>query len=450
MQILSKPIDTFTFEEVVEFCKQGYIEGFQLDYKKELPSKGLAKHFASFSNSRGGVIIIGVEEDKSGKPVVFDGITFDSKLADKIHQYATSVDPRPLYDLHVTNEVNGKVFILVRIYEGDRTPYYVHNEANIYVRSGNITDPISLASPEAVELLVGKKDKARLARENYIRIAEENYNDGLQAEERKRLKLIAVEKAKFQEQIENAKAQGQQPPAYHSQYYQKPLGSETSMLTILAQPYYPQKALCTPLDIKTNMEQIRYRKGSTDFPDLNVKPIQEGVFRFQHSFDGGLSCQQVFSTGLLFLADDVLRVDERRKHIYIETLAVYYVMFLKALKNFYSKFNYQGAIYGYVELDGINGAQLKRIVPNGYRGGMFWHEDEEVPLKNKYLWKVEIETSLLHDDQSLQDHIMSFIKEIYWSLGYEDVSDDLLKAFLKQNGWLVEPPQIDPSLPSNS
>ena len=194
----------------------------------------------------------------------------------------------------------------------------------------------------------------------------------------------------------------------------------------------------------------RYRKGGTDFPDLNVKPIQEGVFRFQHSFDGGLSCQQVFSTGLLFLADDVLRVDERRKHIYIETLAVHYVMFLKALKNFYAQFNYQGAICGYVELDGINGAQLKRIVPNGYRGGMFWHEDEEVPLKNKYLWKVEIETSLLHDDQSLQDHIISFIKEIYWSLGYEDVSDDLLKAFLKQNGWLVEPPQIDPPLSSNS
>lgn len=442
MQILSKPVDNFTFEEVVEFCKQGYIEGFQLDYKKELPSKGLAKHFASFSNSRGGVIIIGVEEDKSGKPVVFDGITFDSKLADKIHQYATSVDPRPLYDLHVTNEVNGKVFILVRIYEGDRTPYYVHNEANIYVRSGNITDPIGLASPEAIELLVGKKDKARLARENYIRIAKENYDAGLKAEERKRLKLIAVEKANYQKQIDKAKAQGQQPPEYNSQYYQKPLGTEVSMLTILLQPYYPQRALCNPNDIKNKIEQIRYRKGGTEYPDLNLKPIQEGVYRFQHNYDGGLSCQQVFSAGLMYLAEDVLRQDATRKHIYIETIAVYYVMFLQALKNFYTLFNYQGAIYGYVELDGINGAQLKRIVPNGYRGGLFWHEDEEVPLKNKYIWRVEIETALLYDDLALQGYIINFIKEIYWSLGYEDVSDDLLKAFLKQNGWLIEQPQV--------
>lgn len=450
MQILSKPIDTFIFEEVVEFCKQGYIEGFQLDYKKELPSKGLAKHFASFSNSRGGVIIIGVEEDKSGKPVVFDGITFDSKLADKIHQYATSVDPRPLYDLHVTNEVNGKVFILVRIYEGDRTPYYVHNEANIYVRSGNITDPISLASPEAVELLVGKKDKARLARENYIRIAKGNYEDGLKAEERRRLGLIAEEKTKYQQLVEKAKAEGTQTPQYKSQYYQKPLGSEVSMLTILLQPYYPQKALCTPKDIKTNIESIRYSNAHSDFPNLNVRPIQEGVFRFQHAYDGELNCEQVFSTGLMYLAKDVLRSDETNRHIYISNIAFYYIVLLHALRNFYKLFNYQGAINGFVELDGINGAQLKRITPTGYTGGHFWHLEEEVPLKNKYVWKVEIETSLLHDDQSLQDHIISFIKEIYWSLGYEDVSDDLLKAFLKQNGWLVEPPQIVPISPSNS
>jgi hypothetical protein len=311
MELLSRPINSFTFEDIVEFCRQGYIEGYQLDYKKELPSKGLAKHFAAFSNSRGGVIIIGVEEDKTGKPAGDEGIAFDGKLVDKIHQYATSVDPRPLYDLHVTNVVKGKVFILVRIYEGDRTPYYVHNEANIYIRSGNITDPISLASPEAVELLVGKKDKARLARENYIRIAKENYEAGLKAEEKKRLKLIAEEKAKTQE--------GQ---PLQSQYYQKPLGSEVSMLTILLQPYYPQKALCTPRDIKANIEQIRYHKDGIDFPDLNQKPIQEGVFRFEHNYDGGLSCQQVFSTGLLYLAKDVLRQDASRRHIYIETIAV--------------------------------------------------------------------------------------------------------------------------------
>lgn len=441
MEILSKPINTFTFEEVVEFCKQGYIEGFQLDYKKELPSKGLAKHFASFSNSRGGVIIIGVEEDKTGKPAIYEGIVFDSKLADKIHQYATSVEPRPLYDLHVTNEVNGKVFILIRIYEGDRTPYYVHNEANIFVRSGNITDPIGLASPEAIELLVGKKDKARIARENYIRIAKENYEAGLKVEEKKRLRLIAVEKANYQQQVERAKSQGQQPPEYRSQHYQKPLGSDVSMLTILLQPYFPLRALCTPRDIKANIEQIRYRKGSADFPDLNLKPIQEGVYHFSHNYDGRLNCHQVFSTGLLYFTDDLLRQDDTRRHIYIETVAAHYITFLKALKNLYVIINYQGAISGYVELDGINGAQLKRIVPNGYTSGHFWHLEAEIPLKNKYVWPIDIETFLLHDEIALQNHIISFIKEIYWSLGYEDVSDDLLKAFLKQNGWLVEQSQ---------
>jgi len=63
MDILNKPINSFGFQEIVAFCQEGHREGIQLDYKKDIPTN-LSKHFAAFSNTRGGVIIVGVEENR--------------------------------------------------------------------------------------------------------------------------------------------------------------------------------------------------------------------------------------------------------------------------------------------------------------------------------------------------------------------------------------------------
>ena len=112
MDLLNKQINQFSFNDISNFCNQGIFEGYQLDYKQQLPLKGLAKHFASFSNTHGGVIIIGVEEDnKTGKPLAWNGIKNEGKLLDQIHQYASDVEPVPSYEVHVTDEIRGKVFI---------------------------------------------------------------------------------------------------------------------------------------------------------------------------------------------------------------------------------------------------------------------------------------------------------------------------------------------------
>ena len=127
MKLLNDPIKNISFDDVVSFCKEKHIEGLQIDYKKEFPSKGLAKHFAAFSNTRGGLIIVGVEEDVKGLPVKWAGLKNEGKLIDRVHQFASNVDPIPSYETCVTDEKNGKVFLLVRVFEGDQTPYYVQN-----------------------------------------------------------------------------------------------------------------------------------------------------------------------------------------------------------------------------------------------------------------------------------------------------------------------------------
>lgn len=162
MNMLKKPVSEISFNEVVEFCNEAHGEGVQIDYKKDFPSNGFAKHFAAFSNTRGGIIIIGVEEDrKSGIPVSWTGVVKDAKQIEKIHQAASNVEPIPSYEVHATDEVDGKCFVLIRINEGDKTPYYVQNDFNIWVRTGNISNPIGIASPDGLELLFGKEKRPK-------------------------------------------------------------------------------------------------------------------------------------------------------------------------------------------------------------------------------------------------------------------------------------------------
>lgn len=440
MKILNQKADSILYTDVVEFCKEGNIEGVQLDYKREVPAKGLAKHFASFSNTRGGIIIIGVSEDRSGKPEKFEGIVLDSKLVDKIHQYASFVEPRPVYDLAVTAPQNGKVFILVRIYEGYETPYYVQNDPNIYVRTGNITDPIDIASPKTVELLFGKREKAQMARENCILRAQDVYESALTQGEKERLKLIAIEKENYEIQVEKAKARGETIKPYESQYFQEKLGSLTSIITLLLQPYYPKDTLVLPSEIKSKVEEIRFTSNMGDFPNFNLDPTQDGVINFEwNESSGHIECQQLYSHGLLFHAEDILRQDAKYgKRIYIEVIASNIFIFLRSASKFYTNYPYQGSLVGSIMLEGIDGAKLKRIVPNNYRPGLFWDREKETPIMDRYEWQIEIDTSTLSDDSSFQNYFIKLIQEIYWSLGYENPGEDLLKAFLKDNRWLYE------------
>ena len=235
--------------------------------------------------------------------------------------------------------------------------------------------------------------------------------------------------------------QGQPAPTLGSRYAPGKLGTEVSLLTLLLQPFFPSKALLPASDIKGNLDNIKFRHGSVDFPNYNFKPIQDGLIHFEWGTDGAIECQQLYSTGLVYHADDVLGQNQQHgKRIYLDRVAVNLFMFLKGSSNFYSLLGYQGSLIGYMELKDINGARLKRLVPNGYRGGLFWENENEIPLMNEYVWKIDIDTSLLKDGLALQSYFINFIKEIYWGLGYEDVDEKLLKAFLKDQGWLIEDP----------
>ncbi|MFH1903437.1 MAG: ATP-binding protein [Candidatus Omnitrophota bacterium] len=418
MDILNKPIKTFSFDEIANFCAQRHVEGLQVDYKREIPVKGLAKHFAAFSNTRGGVIIVGVEEDKStGVPKIWTGVKNEGKLVDRIHQFAANVEPLPSYEVHITDEKDGNVFLLVHIFEGDTTPYYVQNDANLWVRTGNISNPIDIASVDAIELLFGKKEKAKLAREIYIKKAQDVYQAALTRAEEERKRMMVGQTGELK-------------------YYQKILGSDVTPCTVIVQPFYPAKALTTPQEIRPFLEEINDRNRWRDkFPSMKMEPIPDGLLGFEWGYgDGSIECSQIYANGLVYNLLDVLNVSSEGKIIWISAIAQNLFMVLKIAGDFYRLVGYQGGLTAILSLKNTRGALLRRLAPSRW---ILYNRDKQSLLPD-YSWNFELDTALLNHDNNFQDFYINMIRSIYWSLGYEPAKEEVYKAYLKECGWLVE------------
>lgn len=84
-----------------------------------------------------------------------------------MHQFANNVRPLPTYAVRATDEVNGKVFLLIRINEGGAPPYRPMNDPTVYLWTGNITTRVSLESADAevVRELYAKRANAEGVRE---------------------------------------------------------------------------------------------------------------------------------------------------------------------------------------------------------------------------------------------------------------------------------------------
>lgn len=438
MKILNSPVKDLTFDDIVSFCKEKHVEGIQFDYKQDFPPKGIAKHFASFSNTRGGIIIIGVEEDsKTGIPIKWDGIKNEGKLIDRVHQFAANVDPLPSYEVAVTNEKGGKVFLLVRIFEGDRTPYYVQNDSNIWVRTGNISTPIDIVSPDALELLFRKREKAELARAFFINRAYAVYQAALKRAENERLTLIANEKENYLKKQQQNGVTNPTQDGFKTMIYKDKLGSQAAMSTIQLQPYYPHKSFIQPLELKNAVDSIRASgKFEGDFPSLNQETIPEGIMNLSwHQNNGSIECEQVYGYGLIFNSTDILWVRDGVQQVYLSQIARQVFITFLATVNYYKHIGYQGSIVGYLLIGDVEGIPITRIVPHGWQSHFM---ENGKFLLDKYRWDIDTDTSILNNPLELQKLFIDLMNEIHVGLNYPPPPEELLKAFLKDEGWLVE------------
>jgi hypothetical protein len=419
-------LSEITFGDAASFCEEAEPEDVQLDYKLELPPKNLAKHFAAFSNTLGGLLIVGVEEDKqTGVPLRWEGVPNTGKLLERVHQFAADVGPRPKYEVRFTDEREGKAFLLIRVLEGDETPYYVANDANIYVRTGNISKPVYIASPDATYVLFGKQEKAKLARSNFARQALKVYEAAIKEAENERSALIAVERRQWEARVQGREDRG----PFSSQYYTPVLGSQSAMLRIQLMPYFPSRALVTLQDVQTLVGQVHAT--SDDFRPMAGRPIPYGTLQFHWGkVNGEVWCQQLYANGLVFRGIDILRVDEKgTRRFHLGHVAVHLAWVLSLALNYFPALRYTGGIRGEINLIGVQGVEVVPIRPEGW-----WRDNSTVHpcLLDDHEWSLEFDTVLLQDKVAVREFFLRKLAEVYWALGFPSLSEPVVLGYLKQ------------------
>jgi len=420
MNPFSTPFNDITFSDVEDFCAQKHPESTTLDYKQAMP-RDLAKHFATFSNTLGGMIIIGVKENPStGEPLQWEGLANDAKLTEQANQFAANVNPLPNYSVRTTDEKNGKVFLLINILEGDAPPYLANSDPTVWLRTGNVSKPLRPADREELVRMVEKKNSAQKVREHNIKTASSVFGAGVEQAEKERIRLI-----------EQAEKTGKS----HS-LSKKPYNTDNSFLNVEIQPFYPERLLVEPREIKSKLAELQTesRHGS-GFPPMDMEPMPNGLYSLkQSSFGDQIRAYQLYANGLIYYTEDVWWIEnqsEKSIHLWHVADALYKVLIFA--RKFYSAFGYNGLLVGEITLKNALSAKLNIIVPDGYSPPLFGKY--QVHKLADYDWKIETDTHVISDTEQTIQLFKKIMEKIYWDLGLETFQSDVIDKYLEQSGW---------------
>lgn len=180
----TKPIHELTFDDIVAFCRRQIPEGKQLDYKYLLPknTEKFAKVIASFANTLGGTIIIGVNDDKNDKPrPPFTGIAYHEKIRNTIEDIIQAhIDPVVFVDINTCVSKDGqRMFVVVDIPQSNLTPHLVGPLKRAYIRTGQSSRPEVIVHPTRLPWLLDHRKKSERLRHILYDKAESHFENYL-------------------------------------------------------------------------------------------------------------------------------------------------------------------------------------------------------------------------------------------------------------------------------
>ena len=415
--LYTKQIDQITYEDVVTFCGEGTREGFNLDYKRELPTNNetLAKWIAAFANTYGGLLIIGINANDGLPEEPFQGFDFDENISydEKILSVILSYIHQPVFpEVKVCDPVDGKSFIVIRIAESELTPHRIGDRVRIYIRTGEISNPIDEANWEKLEWL-------KLRRKNSIEL---------------RKSLIEESDESFKQAIYNK----------HGISLIDTIGIEhPCVLSLKILPLFPGNSLVgfTELMDVDRFIQLSGGKAVNDFPNVkgHFEPIKNGVqnLNYQKSIPSPpISSQPLFHSGnmndkfiyvllnnlgLYVYKDKLGYVDDENYIFDFFSMVQYLCLFLKSSTKFFFFFFYWRSVYLQVELNNLSDFSI--LNPSLSSASSI----TPIPTNNlkweRKLTMKELETNRLDIDVEL-------ISDISWSLGLNNFNNEQVRDFL--------------------
>ena len=169
-KMFAKPLSEIEYNDVGKLCKERIPEGIAIDYKKDFP-KDLAKVMASFANTMGGYILIGVEEEQDHTPKLpIKGVPASKQNTERINQTGLyGVYPPILPGVKECPFDSGKkAIIVIQVNESLSAPHIDTHSNKIPIRVADVTDPIQVADIERLEYLFRRRDPAREQRERIV------------------------------------------------------------------------------------------------------------------------------------------------------------------------------------------------------------------------------------------------------------------------------------------
>jgi predicted HTH transcriptional regulator len=139
-------------KKILELMEKG--EGLNVEFKQRFSSyEKIAKEMIAFANTRGGFILIGVDDDKS-----LYGIESEKSDIELVKETATKYCEPPVEVKIDPIEINKKDLLVVDITESKMKPHRIQdhkkdidlNSAHVYVR---INDKSVLASKEMIKIM---------------------------------------------------------------------------------------------------------------------------------------------------------------------------------------------------------------------------------------------------------------------------------------------------------
>lgn len=164
--IFTIELSQIDYSFVTRFCELEFPEGPRIEYKREFPSGlNLEKTICAMGNTLGGVILIGVEADKTtNKPIDILGIKLVKGLEEKVvNMCITNIYP-PLvpavriceFSSDPATKPNDRAIIFIRVPLSYRSPHQIIRTKEILVRAHNRN---TLADLNTIERLIKRRDE---------------------------------------------------------------------------------------------------------------------------------------------------------------------------------------------------------------------------------------------------------------------------------------------------
>jgi len=413
--IFGKPVEGVTFEDILSFCELKIPEGINLDYKQDLslPTK-LAKSIATFANTRGGLILVGVVDDSDDKPVVpATGMDYDEKMPLTVTNIILShIYPPVAPQVHVCPKGKGdKTFLLIDIPESTDAPHWVFNKKELYIRvaqrsaSGSWED---FATSEQYEWLRNKREKSLDLRWRIIQNLDYHFKECIKKRDVGNTTIYRGDQV---------------------------TGILTRLLRVSVSPAFPQEALFAVPQSYELVKKIAVQDYyGTDywFPTF---------LETRHVFQNGTITHGSFAepeeylfsaldtSGTFVYNETVIKEQVGEKNELSYSLDFLYIVarldqFFTSAANLYKEIGYSGLLRIDVVLNGKSFMRL--VLPSSG-----FPSSKHVSQGANFMWNSEVYTSEISEEKDRYGTIKSIIRELMYMFGIEYFKWEILENYYK-------------------